>query len=118
MSDTQSKMPIAVLISGNGSNLQALIDAQPNADYRIALVLSNKAEAKGLNRAEKAGIPTEILDHTRFDTRLAFDQAMIQILDQYQVEAIILAGFMRILTPEFTQHYLGKMLNKIGRAHV
>ncbi|MDX1795902.1 MAG: phosphoribosylglycinamide formyltransferase [Hydrogenovibrio sp.] len=111
MSEIQSKMPIAVLISGNGSNLQALIDAQPESDYRIALVLSNKANAKGLQRAINAGIPTEVLDHTQFDTRLAFDQAMMKILDQYQVEAVILAGFMRILTPEFTQRYLGKMLN-------
>jgi len=102
---------IAVLISGNGSNLQALIEAQKNSHYQIRLVISNRPNAYGLERAKQANIPTLCLDHTQFDSRLAFDQAMIKSIDAANIDLIILAGFMRILTPEFTQHYLGKMLN-------
>lgn len=101
---------IAVLISGSGSNLQALID-YPQADYQIALVLSNRPDAYGLQRAQQAGIATEVIDHTLFDSREAFDQQMQACLANYQIDWVILAGFMRILTKDFTQHYLGKMLN-------
>lgn len=106
-----SKMRIAVLISGTGSNLQALMDQAPDSDYEIALVLSNRPQAAGLQKAKAAGIPTVIIDHTEYDSRESFDQAMIQALDAQQVDGIILAGFMRILTPAFTLHYLGRMLN-------
>ncbi len=74
-------------------------------------MLSNRPLAKGLDKAKHAGIDTECLDHTQYDSREAFDQAMIEVIDRYQVDGIILAGFMRILTPEFTEHYEGKMLN-------
>ena len=106
-----SKMRIAVLISGTGSNLQALIDHQPSAHYQIGCVLSNRPDAKGITFAQQAGIATEILDHTQFDTREAFDEGMIAALSRHQIDAIVFAGFMRILTRGFVNHYLGKMLN-------
>lgn len=106
-----SQKRLAILISGTGSNLQALIDQQADHDYEIVLVLSNRPNVAGLDRATKANIPQITLDHTLYESREAFDQAMIAEIDQHQVDAIILAGFMRILTPEFTEHYLGRMLN-------
>ncbi len=109
----QSPLALVVLISGSGSNLQAIIDAcasgQINAD--IKAVISNRADAFGLNRAEQAGIPTHVLDHTQFSDRRAFDQALSQQIDHYQPGLVVLAGFMRILTEEFVNHYLGCMLN-------
>lgn len=106
-----SKMRIAVLISGTGSNLKALIDHQKGAHYEINCVLSNRPNAAGITFAQQAGIATEVLDHTHFESREAFDQAMIDALSRHQIDAIVLAGFMRILTPQFVNHYLGKMLN-------
>ncbi|WP_024850949.1 phosphoribosylglycinamide formyltransferase [Hydrogenovibrio kuenenii] len=111
MTKNSNKMPIAVLISGNGSNLQALIDAQPTANYEIKLVISNRPSVKGIERAQNAGISTLVLDHKAYDSREAFDLAMIEALDSKHIKAVILAGFMRILTPEFTSHFLGRMLN-------
>lgn len=104
---------IAILISGSGSNLQAIIDHQKKhaQNYKIALVLSNKADAYGLTRAKKASIPTKVIDHTLFKSRELFDQALQQTIDSHQIDLIVLAGFMRILTPQFTQHFLGKMIN-------
>ena len=108
-----SRKHVAVLISGSGSNLQALIDACAASDYpaKIVLVLSNKADAYGLKRAEQAGISTEVIQHVDFPTRDAFDAAMQEKLHSYGVEIICLAGFMRILTPEFVAKWEGKMLN-------
>ncbi|HBQ44285.1 MAG TPA: phosphoribosylglycinamide formyltransferase [Thiomicrospira sp.] len=105
------KTPIAVLISGTGSNLQALIDFQDKAGYQIELVISNRPDALGLVKAKNAGIKTVSLDHKSFPDRSSFDQEMIKTLDQYKIELIVLAGFMRILTAEFTEHFLGKMVN-------
>jgi phosphoribosylglycinamide formyltransferase-1 len=104
---------IAVLISGSGSNLQAIIEHQKQhtKEYQIALVLSNKADAYGLIRAQNANIPTQVIEHSNFTSREEFDQALQATLDTEQVDLIVLAGFMRILTPAFTQHFLGKMLN-------
>lgn len=105
--------PIVVLISGSGSNLQALIDQslQGKLDVEICAVLSNKADAYGLERARKAGITTHTIDHKSYDSREAFDQAMQAVIDQYSPKLVVLAGFMRILTDEFTKHYEGRMLN-------
>jgi phosphoribosylglycinamide formyltransferase-1 len=107
------KLPIVVLISGSGSNLQALIDAiacgELNAEIRA--VISNRPDAKGLQRARDAGIPTEVLDHTRFESREAFDQALQQRIDSFEPRLVVLAGFMRLLTDNFVDHYLGRMLN-------
>jgi len=104
---------VVVLISGSGSNLQALIDGQKDRSLLINIqaVISNKPDVKGLSRAEKAGIATEVLDHRHFETRDSFDIELAQTIDQYEPDLIILAGFMRILTPEFVRRYQGKMLN-------
>ena len=103
--------PVAVLISGNGSNLQALIDASPDSGYRIVGVISNSAEAFGLQRARKAGIPTFVIDHHNFPDRLSFDRELIRKLDELQPDLVVLAGFMRILTSEFVNHFSGRILN-------
>ena len=104
---------VVVLISGSGSNLQALIDssADDGNPARIAAVISNRADAYGLRRAQAAGIATTVLDHKQFDGREAFDAALIQAIDAHQPELVVLAGFMRILTPGFVQHYAGRLLN-------
>lgn len=104
---------VVVLISGSGSNLQALIDGQQGGSLPIEIVsvISNRPDVKGLERADKAGIPSQLIDHTGFDSRESFDQALMQAIDAQQPDLVVLAGFMRILTPEFTHHYLGRMLN-------
>lgn len=105
--------PIVVLISGNGSNLQAIIDAIDNKMWAIDIkaVLSNKANAAGLEKAAAANIPTHIISHADFPVRESFDAEMINIISQYKPKLIVLAGFMRILSPHFVQHYAGKMIN-------
>ena len=104
---------VVVLISGSGSNLQALIDGQQDGSLpiEIAAVISNRPDVLGLSRAEKAGIDAQVIDHKGFDSRESFDQALMQAIDAQQPDLVVLAGFMRILTPEFTHHYLGRMLN-------
>jgi phosphoribosylglycinamide formyltransferase-1 len=104
---------IVVLISGSGSNLQALIDAQSRNELggQIAAVISNRPDAFGLQRAEKAGITTRIVDHKQFADRQSYDKALQQAIDDYQPDLVVLAGFMRILTDDFVTHYLGRMLN-------
>lgn len=107
------KARVVVLISGSGSNLQALIDGLQAGDLPIdlAAVISNRPGVFGLERAANAGIPAEVLDHKTFADRESFDRALIAKIDAYEPDLIVLAGFMRILTAEFTQHYLGRMLN-------
>jgi phosphoribosylglycinamide formyltransferase-1 len=107
------KLPIAVLISGSGSNLQALIDACQTPDYpaEIRLVLSNKADAYGLERARAAGIPTQVLSHRDFADREAFDAAIHQALTEARVKLVCLAGFMRLLTPGFVQQWHDRLIN-------
>lgn len=104
---------VVVLISGSGSNLQALIDgvAAGNLPIEIVAVISNRPDVMGLSRAANAGIQTLVLDHKGFASREAFDQELMRVIDSYTPGLIVLAGFMRILTPEFTHHYLGRMLN-------
>ncbi|HSX50478.1 MAG TPA: phosphoribosylglycinamide formyltransferase [Cellvibrio sp.] len=104
---------VVVLISGSGSNLQALIDgvAAGNLPIEIVAVISNRPDVMGLSRAANAGIQTLVLDHKGFASREAFDQELMRAIDSYTPGLIVLAGFMRILTPEFTHHYLGRMLN-------
>jgi phosphoribosylglycinamide formyltransferase-1 len=108
-----NKRKIAVLLSGNGSNLQAIIDYQKTneAHYEIVAVLSNKEDAYGLKRAESHGILTIVLNHNDFTDRESFDQMMINLLDGLEPELIVLAGFMRILSSEFTEHYQGRLIN-------
>jgi len=104
---------IVVLISGSGSNLQAIIDAinAGKLHASISAVISNRPDVKGLERAKLAGIATHTLDHTKFENRAEFDRQLMRTIDQYQPQLIILAGFMRILTDEFVAHYAGRMLN-------
>ena len=108
-----SKAKIAVLISGSGSNLQAIINACQSGelDAEICLVLSNKADAYGLLRAHQAGIETLVIDHRNFAGRESFDRELIRQLDQYQPDILVLAGFMRILSTTFVEHYLGRLIN-------
>lgn len=100
---------IAVLVSGSGSNLQALIDA--NLSGQIVGIISNKPEAFALQRAEKAGIATAVIEHKQYPTREAFDDVMHQQLQDWNVDLVILAGFMRILSAKFVQAWEGKMVN-------
>lgn len=102
-------MKIAVLVSGNGSNLQALIDARLSG--QIVGVLSNKADAYALERAQNANIATAVISHKDFPSRADFDEAMHQQLMAWQADIVILAGFMRILTANFVDKWQGKMLN-------
>lgn len=111
-------LPIVVLISGSGSNLQAIIDATKNTqatipplNVDIQAVISNRDNAYGLVRAQQAGIPTHVIKHGDFASREAFDQALQQQIDQYQPKLVVLAGFMRFLTEDFVRHYLGALIN-------
>jgi phosphoribosylglycinamide formyltransferase-1 len=100
-----------VLISGNGSNLQSIIDKAKSIDLTICCVISNKTDAFGLKRAAKVGIPCVALDEKLFDSKLSFDQEIIKVIDNYQAEVIILAGYMKILSADFISKYFGKILN-------
>ncbi|MBV2122576.1 MAG: phosphoribosylglycinamide formyltransferase [Candidatus Thiodiazotropha sp. (ex Ctena orbiculata)] len=103
---------VVVLISGNGSNLQAIIDAsQHQLPIEIAAVISNRPGVYGLQRAASAAIETAVLDHQAFADRASYDQALIELIDRYQPELVVLAGFMRILTTPFVRHYAGRLLN-------
>lgn len=108
-----TKTPVAVLISGSGTNLQALIDACASKDYPacIALVISNNAQAKGLTRAQDAGIPTQVIAHKDFFDRETFDAALNAALSKSGVQYVCLAGFMRLLTPGFVKRWEGRMIN-------
>ena len=110
---SQSRCRTAVLISGSGSNLQSFIDktAQGEIDLDLSVVFSNKPDAYGLARAKTAGIATECLEHGSFVDRETFDRAVASVLDTYEPDLIVLAGFMRILSPWFVQHYEGRILN-------
>ena len=108
---------IVILISGGGSNMAAIVRAAQQGDWaqqygaRVAAVVSNKADAKGLQFAKDNGIATAILDHKAFASREDFDAALAQQIDTYQPHLVVLAGFMRILTPGFVAHYAGRLLN-------
>ena len=108
---------IVILISGGGSNMAAIVKTAQQEQWeraygvRIAAVVSNKADAKGLVFARDHGIATAVLDHKAFESREAFDAALAQAIDQYQPALVVLAGFMRILTPGFVEHYAGRLIN-------
>jgi phosphoribosylglycinamide formyltransferase-1 len=110
---TASRTSAAVLISGSGTNLQSFIDKSGSGDLDIDLcvVLSNKAGAPGLERARKAGIPVGCIRHSDYPERRAFDAALVRALDRYAPDLVILAGFMRILTPVFIDHFVGRVFN-------
>ena len=104
---------IVVLVSGNGSNLQAIIDASKKNDFpaEVVAVISNKPDAYGLQRASEAGIPTHSIEHSNYADRETYDQELMQTIDSHQPDLIVLAGFMRILTDDFVNHYAQRMLN-------
>lgn len=108
-----NQIKLAVLISGNGSNLQAIIDACAVDDYpaEIAVVISNRADAHGLERAGKAGLKSLIIDHTDYKSRSDFDSALLEALEPFDVDLVCLAGFMRILTADFIARWEGRILN-------
>lgn len=107
------KPSIAVLVSGSGSNLQAIIDASERGEIpcRVGIVISNKADAYGLVRAKKHGIPTESVDHKGFSTREEFDAKLVEIIRGTGAELVCLAGFMRVLTPVFVHAFPNRILN-------
>jgi phosphoribosylglycinamide formyltransferase-1 len=104
---------IVVLLSGTGTNLQAIIEQieSGNINAKISAVISNRADAYGLKRAENAGITNLFLDHTSFLDRESFDQSLAQIIDSYSPDLIVLAGFMRILSDGFVDLFEGKLIN-------
>jgi len=110
---TEPPLPVVVLISGSGSNLQALIDGQLAGDLPIEIraVISNRADAFGLKRAERAGLTTQVLRHRDFVTRHAYDAALLSLVDDFAPGLVVLAGFMRILAPTFVARFHGRLLN-------
>ena len=123
---------IVILISGRGSNMEAMLHAAAAEKWpaRIAAVISNKADAAGLQTAQSAGIPTATVEHRNFPDRDSFDRTLAEIIDGFEPDLVVLAGFMRILTAGFVHHYQARLLNihpsllpsfpglEIGRAHV
>ena len=107
------QVSIAVLVSGGGTNLQSIIDAieAKRLDAKIEVVLSNRADAYGLVRAKKHGVATEVLDHKNFSSRDAYDQAVVDLLRARGVELVVLAGFMRLLSPVFVKAYSNRIMN-------
>lgn len=107
------KLALVVLISGRGSNLQALLDQQlaDNPHFYVKAVISNRPDAMGLQGAEQAGVQSALLDHKTYTTREDFDQDLGHLIDQFQPDLIILAGFMRILTPAFVRKFNNRMIN-------
>jgi len=107
-----SSFKVAVLISGNGSNLQAIIDKfKKDKLIELCCVISNKQEAFGLERASKAGIKNYYIDHNKFVSREEFERELIEVLEEHSVDLIVLAGFMRILSNIFVDKYIGKLVN-------
>ena len=107
------KCRLVVLISGRGSNLQSILDQAANGELpvQVAAVISNRPGVHGLERARQAGVPALELDHKRFPDRTEFEAALIELIDRQQPDLVILAGFMRVLTAGFTEHYRGRLLN-------
>ncbi|MGR6034705.1 MAG: phosphoribosylglycinamide formyltransferase [Candidatus Nitrosoglobus sp.] len=106
-------LPLVILISGRGSNLQAILDQSRTGQLPVEIraVISNRPQVQGLERAHRAGIETHVLDHRQYAHREIFDQALISLIDSYTPKLVILAGFMRILTLGFVSHYRGRLLN-------
>lgn len=105
-----STFPIVVLISGRGSNFKAIVEANL-PQVKICAVISNRADAAGLAFAAEQHIPTHVLEHKAFASREAFDHALVETIDRYQPKLVVLAGFMRILSADFVQHYQGRLIN-------
>ena len=108
---TTTHCPIVVLISGNGSNLQALIDASVHSNFKIAGVISNRPDAIGLERAQRDNIPTRVVDHSQFGSRKEFDLALLKSIEEFSPSLVVLAGFMRILGADFVNHFADRLIN-------
>lgn len=106
-------MRIVILISGRGSNMRALLEAEyaSATPVQFACVISNKADAPGLQTAIAHGVPTEVLEHRPFPDRASFDAALAERIDAYQPDIVVLAGFMRVLTEDFVRHYANRLIN-------
>ncbi len=104
---------LVILISGRGSNMEAILRASAAEHWpvKIAAVISNKADASGLKTAAAAGIATAVVEHKQYPDRDSFDAALARVIDEYTPDLVVLAGFMRILTPGFVQRYHGRLLN-------
>jgi len=113
MTNSVNTPSIVILISGRGSNMISIVDAIESGDLAVtvAAVISNRPDAQGLKFAQQANIPTAVLDHKQFDSRENFDQALASKIDEYSPNLVVLAGFMRILTTEFVEHYTNKLVN-------
>ena len=111
--NTGDKPSIVILISGRGSNMISIVKAAQDGQLpvTIAAIISNRPDAAGLEFAQQAGIKTAIINHKDFDSRESFDQALTKEIDTYSPTLVVLAGFMRILTTEFVDHYAGKLIN-------
>lgn len=110
---TPERLPVVILISGSGSNLQAIMNAVQSGDLAVEIraVISNRPHAHGLERARQAGIPTAVIDHTDYPGRAGFDAALLALIETYQPKLVVLAGFMRILTSAFVRHFRGRLIN-------
>lgn len=106
-------LPLVALISGRGSNLQSIIDAASDGSLAVDIraVLSNEPDAYGLERARRAGIKTQVINHRDYPSRDEFDAALMECIDAFEPGLVALAGFMRILTPAFVNHYHGRLMN-------
>ena len=102
---------IVVLISGKGTNLQALIDASHRSSYKISAVISNTAKAIGLNRAKISGIDTYVIEQESFDSKLEFEESLATRISEINPKLIVLAGFMKVLSPQFVKLFRGKVIN-------
>jgi len=113
MTNTVNTPSIVILISGRGSNMISIVDAIRSGDLpvTVAAVISNRPDAAGLTFAQQAGIPTAVINHKDFDSRENFDQSLASKIDEYTPNLVVLAGFMRILTTEFVEHFAGKLVN-------
>ncbi|OUR63851.1 phosphoribosylglycinamide formyltransferase [Methylophaga sp. 42_25_T18] len=108
-----NKTNVVILISGRGSNMKSIVNAinAGSLDVNVAAVISNRPGAAGIEFAQKQGIQSLVVDHKNFDSREQFDQTLAKEIDQFSPDIVVLAGFMRILTPEFVNHYAGKLIN-------
>jgi len=113
MSESNTKPAIVILISGRGSNMVSIVNAVHDGTLpvTVAAIISNRPDAAGLDFAKQAGIDTAVIDHKAFESREQFDQILAQEIDNYSPELVVLAGFMRILTAEFVEHFAKKLIN-------
>jgi phosphoribosylglycinamide formyltransferase-1 len=110
---TEKKPAVVILISGRGSNMKSIVESQQSGDLDvdIAAIISNRPDAAGITYAQQQGIQTHVIDHKTFESRESFDQALAAQIDSYAADLVVLAGFMRILTTEFVEHFSERLIN-------